>query len=49
MERGSLVDIGIERSPYVVEPLVDPVPSEWDEPEQLPLPMPEHEPEKVPA
>jgi hypothetical protein len=45
------VDIGIERPPYVVEPLVDPVPAEWDEPAQLPLPTPapQREPEKVPA
>ncbi len=45
----SLVDIGTERPPYVVEPLVDPVPREREAPELEPAPTPTHEPEKVPA
>jgi len=43
------VDIGTERKPYVVEPLVSPVPSEWEEPAALPETAPQTEPEKVPA
>ena len=45
------MDIGIEGPPYVVEPLVDPVPHERDVPEQQPdrrpAPVPAREPEKV--
>ena len=51
--RESLVDIGIEGPPYVVEPLVDPVPRERDvpehQPDRHPAPVPAREPEKVPA
>ena len=49
--RRSLVDIGTERPPYVVEPLADPVPREHDEPlqpEREAVPDREHAPEQVP-
>ena len=46
------MDIGTEQPPYVVEPLVDPVPREHDEPsapKQLPVPKREPAPEREPA
>lgn len=47
------MDIGKESAPYVIEPMVEPVPGRTPvpapEPEPFVVPEPAREPEKVPA